>query len=149
MKNLIPLFVLCFLISISCNQETINEEEAIAEFIADNNLVGEFVEDGIFVSIENPGNGIMPTANDRVSVYYEGKYASDSKVFDGNLSAPTPIEFSLQGVIRGWTKGLPYFGEGDKGWLVLPADQAYGSNPPAGVRKNAPMAFYIELVAVK
>jgi FKBP-type peptidyl-prolyl cis-trans isomerase FkpA len=149
MKNLIPLFVLCFLVSIGCNRESVNEDEAISDFIAENNLIGEFVEDGIFVSIENPGNGKMPTSTDRVSVFYEGKYASDGKVFDGNLSSASPIEFSLQGVIRGWTKGLPYFGEGDKGWLVLPSDQAYGSNPPSGVRKNAPMAFYIELVSVK
>lgn len=135
---------------IACNRDKgATESEIITAFIEENSLVGEYIEDGIFLSIENPGNGIMPTAQDAVEVFYEGKYASDGKVFDGNLSAANPISFPLQGVIRGWTKGLQYFGVGDKGWLVIPSDQAYGSNPPPGIRNNAPLAFYIELVRIK
>jgi FKBP-type peptidyl-prolyl cis-trans isomerase len=119
----------------------------IADFIEENNLEGEFMADGIFVSIENPGNGDHPNENDSVETFYEGKYVSDSKVFDGSLNKT--ITFSLNQVISGWKKGIPYFGVGEKGWLVLPANEAYGSFPPQGVRANAPMAFYIELVSIK
>jgi len=133
----------------ACEKDNRTEDEIIAQFIADNNLKGEFMTDGIFVSIENPGNGEKPNFDDSVEVFYEGKYASDGDVFDGNLSSSTPISFPLSGVIPGWTKGIPYFGIGDKGWLVLPAAQAYGSFPPRGIRNNAPMAFYVELVGIK
>ena len=133
----------------SCNRDDRSESEMIDDFITENNLEGEFMDNGIFVSIENPGNGTHPNQNNTVEVYYEGKYVSDGEVFDGNLGAANPISFSLQGVIPGWTVGIPYFGVGDKGWLVLPASWAYGSFPPSGIRNNAPMAFYIELVSIK
>jgi FKBP-type peptidyl-prolyl cis-trans isomerase FkpA len=149
MKKLYPVILLALITLIACNRDNgANETEIITAFIEDNNLVGEYIEDGIFLSIENPGNGAMPTAQDRVQVYYEGQYASDGRVFDGNLSAPNPISFGLQQVIRGWTTGLQYFGVGDKGWLVIPSNQAYGNNPPPGIRNNAPLAFYIELVGI-
>lgn len=148
MKNIIILSFLGLAMFISsCNKDQRSEDEMIADFIAENNLVGEFMADGIFVSIEAPGNGKHPTSDDSVTTHYEGKYVSDSDIFDSSLGK-SPLTFSLQQVIKGWTKGIPYFGEGDKGWLVLPANQAYGSFPPNGVRANAPMAFYIELIKV-
>lgn len=135
---------------IACSKEDKRTEaQIIADFIEERNLIGDFTADGIFVSIENPGNGQKPSSEDRVEAFYEGKYASDGERFDGNLGAAKPAEFSLQGVIPGWTKGIPYFGVGDKGWLILPASQGYGSFPPRDFRLNAALAFYIELVAIK
>ena len=149
MKKIFPILLLATLVSVSCSKDARSEDEIIAEFIADKNLVGEFMTDGIFVSIENPGVGQKPTADDTVDAYYEGTYVSDDERFDGNLNAVSPATFSLQGVIPGWTKGIPYFGVGDRGWLIIPAAQAYGSFPPRDVRSNAAMAFYVELVAIK
>lgn len=150
MKRFFPIILLALLSFMSCDKsDDRTEEEIIADFIADNNLVGEFMADGIFVSIENPGTGEKPTAIDRVEAFYEGEYASDGKKFDGNLESADPAEFSLQAVIPGWTKGIPYFGVGDKGWLILPSAQAYGSFPPRDFRSNAALAFYVELVSIK
>ncbi|WP_235298115.1 FKBP-type peptidyl-prolyl cis-trans isomerase [Portibacter marinus] len=131
----------------SCNKDRRSEDEIIQDFISENNLVGEFMQDGIFVAIENPTNGAHPNDDDTVEVFYEGRYASDGEVFDGNLDEET-IKFPLNRVIPGWRKGIPYFGVGDKGWLVLPADQAYGSSPPGNIRSDAAMAFYVELVSI-
>lgn len=147
MRKLLPLLVIGFLLITACNKDNRTEDEIIADFIEENNLEGEFMTDGIFVSIENPGNGEHPTIDDSVEVFYEGKYASDGEVF--NALQDETIEFPLNGVIAGWTKGLPYFGVGDKGWLILPTAQAYGSFPPNGIRNNAALAFYIELVSIK
>lgn len=132
----------------TCNKDDRSQDEMIADFIAENGLVGEFMDNGIFVSIENPGNGTHPTINNTVETHYEGKYVSDGDVFDSSLGG-NPVSFPLSGVIPGWQVGIPYFGIGDKGWLVLPASWAYGSFPPAGVRSDAPMAFYIELISIK
>ena len=148
---LLRLGVFTFLISLlclsACNKEGRSEDEIIADFIEDNNLQGNFVENGLFVAIENPGNGDHPTIDDNVEVYYEGRYASDGEVFDGNLNGD-PISFPLTAVIEGWQKGIPYFGVGEKGWLIIPAGQAYGSFPPRDIRKDATLAFYIELLNI-
>jgi len=146
----VVIFAIFFglILGTACNKESRTEDQIIADFIEDNNLQGEFVEDGLFVAIENPGNGEQPTIDDTVEVFYEGKYASDGKVFDGNLNG-NAIFFPLNAVIRGWQKGIPYFGVGEKGWLIIPAEQAYGSSPPNGIRKDATLAFYIELISIK
>lgn len=149
MKRLFPILLLATIIAISCSKDNRTEDEIIADFIEEKGLKGEFMADGIFVSIENPGNGDKPTADDTVDAYYEGVYASDSERFDGNLESPNPATFALNRVIPGWTKGIPYFGVGDKGWLILPSAQGYGSFPPRDFRLNAALAFYIELEAIK
>lgn len=147
MKKII-LFAIFGLLLASCSKDNRTQDEQIADFIAENNLVGEFMTDGIFVAIENPGSGKHPDSESSVTTHYEGKYVTDSKVFDSSLSKD-PITFSLGAVISGWQKGIPYFGEGEKGWLILPASEAYGSFPPSGIRANAAMAFYIELIEVQ
>ncbi|GEM_PF-2059177 len=149
MKRLLPIILLAFLVNISCNRDKRTEDEIIEDFIAENNLTGEFMQDGIFVSIENPGNGDNPNADDSVEVLYEGKRAINGDVFDSRLA--NPITFPLSGVIPGWTKGIPYFGVGDKGWLILPAAQGYGSFPPPGssIKSGDVLAFYIELISIQ
>lgn len=149
MKYFLPVLLIGLIAITSCSKDRRSEDEMIADFISENNLEGEFMQDGIFVSIENPGSGAHPESDDTVDAYYEGRYVSDSEIFDGNINSATPATFSLTQVIPGWTKGVPYFGVGDKGWLILPAAQAYGNFAPQGIRNNAPMAFYIELVAIR
>lgn len=147
MKNLL-LVLFAGLIFMSCNKDQRSEDEMISDFIEENGLVGSFMADGIFVSVENATSGTHPNINNSVEVLYEGKYVSDGKVFDSTKNGNTAT-FPLRNVIVGWQKGIPYFGIGEKGWLVLPANQAYGSFPPSGIRADAPMAFYIELISVK
>lgn len=149
MKYLLPIFFLGLILASSCNKDRRSEDVIIADFIAEKNLDGEFVEDGIYVAIENPGNGAHPTIDDKVEVYYEGVYTSDSELFDSSLVKT--VTFPLAGVIRGWQKGIPYFGVGEKGWLILPASQGYGNFPPqgSGIRNNASLAFWIELVSIQ
>lgn len=147
MRHLLLILFLGIVLA-SCSKDSRTESEMIADYIADNNLVGEFTESGLFISIQNPGNGIKPTIDNRVTTHYEGKYIQDGEVFDSSLGRD-PIKFDLRNVIQGWQLGIPYFGVGDEGWILIPARLAYGSFPPRGVRVNAPMAFYIELIAVE
>jgi FKBP-type peptidyl-prolyl cis-trans isomerase FkpA len=147
MKHII-FFLLIGITLASCNKDQRSEDEIINDYIVENGLEGDFTESGLFISIENPGGGQQPTLDDRVTVHYQGLYAADSEEFDSSLGG-NPITFNLNGLIKGWQEGIPYFGIGDKGWLVMPAKLAYGSFPPSGIRVNAPMAFYIELIDIE
>jgi FKBP-type peptidyl-prolyl cis-trans isomerase len=55
----------------------------------------------------------------------------------------------LNEVIKGWTDGVPGMKVGGTRRLIIPADQAYGANPPegSGIPANAPLVFDIEVTA--
>lgn len=99
--------------------------------------------------VEGSGEEVKPGA--KVTAHYTGAVASDGTIFQSSLDRGEPIPFSLDGVIRGWTDGVPGMKVGGKRRLIIPAELAYGANPPAGsgIPANAPLVFDIEIVAVE
>jgi peptidylprolyl isomerase len=68
--------------------------------------------------------------------------------FDSSWDRGQPIEFGLDQVIAGWTQGVPGMKIGGRRVLVIPADLAYGQNPPpgSGIEPGEPLVFVIDLV---
>lgn len=98
------------------------------------------------------GSGAEVPPGATVSVHYTGAVASTGVVFQSSKDFGTdPITFPLSGVIKGWTDGIPGMKIGGTRRLLIPANQAYGANPPAGsgIPANADLVFDVELVAVK
>lgn len=108
--------------------------------------------DGIFYKITKAGSGPAPTAGQTVSVLYTGKFL-DGKIFDqSSAHGGQPIEFAAgQGqVIKGWDEVLLTMKKGEKRFVVLPPELAYGSAGAGGViPPDAWLVFEIELVDVK
>ena len=68
-------FILILSISlVSCNKDDRSEDEMINDYIIENGLEGDFTDSGLFISIDNPGSGQMPTIDDRVTFQYQGVY---------------------------------------------------------------------------
>lgn len=103
---------------------------------------------GLTYKIINKGNNVKPTAEDQVSVFYEGTLIDGTK-FDGNMENEEPITFRLDGVIKGWTEGLQLIGEGGEIELYIPSDLAYGDRG-AGyqIKGGAALVFKVKLVSV-
>ncbi len=96
-----------------------------------------------------PGTGDEVKVSDTVTVKYTGAYTTDGQIFDSSdIHGGDPISFPLNGVISGWTEGIPGMKVGGKRRLLIPAEQAYGANPPQGIRANADMVFDVELVKI-
>ncbi|GMA25237.1 peptidylprolyl isomerase [Luteimicrobium album] len=95
------------------------------------------------------GDGAKVKATDTVIAQYSG-WTMDGKSFDSSWSrGAKPATFSLAGgVIEGWTTGLTGQTVGSQVLLVIPADKAYGANPPEGsnIPKNAPLAFVVDIL---
>ncbi len=90
-----------------------------------------------------------PAPTDVVTVDYEGRLL-DGQIFDSSIQRGTPATFSLNQVITGWTEGLQLMTPGDKFTFWLPADIAYGENPPQGsiIPPNAVLVFDVELHSI-
>jgi FKBP-type peptidyl-prolyl cis-trans isomerase len=99
--------------------------------------------------VEGTGEEVKPGAT--VTAHYTGAVAATGLIFQSSHDSGQPVEFPLSGVIKGWTDGVPGMKVGGTRRLIIPADQAYGANPPggSGIPANAPLVFDIELTAVK
>lgn len=93
------------------------------------------------------GTGATVQAGATVTVNYVGAVASTGTIFQASSQ---PVTFSLSQVIKGWTEGLPGMKVGGTRRLLIPADLAYGANPPSGsgIPANAALVFDVTLTKI-
>lgn len=89
------------------------------------------------------GTGQEVKATDTITADYVGALMSTGAVFDASQNHGGPQTFPLNGVIQGWTKGIPGMKVGGTRRLLIPAALAYGSTPPpgSGIPANADLVF--------
>lgn len=140
------ILLFSFLLLMSCGDDQLSVEEQFAEdtrlieeYIKANNLIATKTPDGIYYVTTTEGSAEKPKITSSVTVTYKG-YFLDGIVFD----AAEKATFPLYSVIQGWQIGIPKFGKGGKGKLLIPSKYAYGTQAIAG-RSNAVLAFDIEV----
>ena len=101
---------------------------------------------GTFYKVLKAGKGgPKPKPTDTVKLNYTG-WTTDGRMFDSSTMRGTPAEFSLQGVVAGWTDGVPLMSIGDKYRFWIPDELAYKGAPG---RPQGMLVFDIELVEIK
>lgn len=96
------------------------------------------------------GTGSEVKAGDTVTVDYTGAVAATGTIFQSSLDTGQPVSFPLNQVIAGWSQGIPGMKVGGTRRLLIPADLAYGANPPSGsgIPANAALVFDVTLQAI-
>lgn len=100
----------------------------IENYLEENGLTAQETASGLHYVVNEEGSIERPEICDAVQVSYRG-YLPDGTEFDSNSS----IAFQLTQVITGWTEGIPLFGKGGSGVLLIPSYLAYGE------RGNGPL----------
>jgi FKBP-type peptidyl-prolyl cis-trans isomerase FkpA len=115
---------------------------------------------GVDLDTEVAGSGPTPKVGDVVFMNYKGKLAADGTVFDESRDIPLPVEgifpkgtpFPIEegATIPGFFEGLQQMQKGGKYTLFIPADKAYGAEPPQGapIPPNADLEFEIEVIDI-
>lgn len=106
-------------------------------------------ESGLQYRVIEEGSGASPEADSNVSVEYTGSFIY-GETFDTSRNTENPATFSLNGVISGFAEGLQLMQEGDRYEFFIPANLAYGSNPPQNspIYPDAALIFDVELISV-
>jgi peptidylprolyl isomerase len=78
------------------------------------------------------GTGATVNPGATVTVDYIGVACSTGAIFDSSYSRGQPAPFPLDQVIPGWTQGIPGMKVGGVRLLGIPAELAYGDQPPSG-----------------
>lgn len=103
---------------------------------------------GLASRIIKKGTGkVHPKATDNVLVHYSG-WTTDGKMFDSSVARGEPIAFPLNRVIAGWTEVVQLMVEGETRRFWIPAELAYGKNPPPGAPAGM-LIFDVQLLEIQ
>jgi hypothetical protein len=94
------------------------------------------------------GDGAVVRPGQEVTAYYTGWF-TNGKVFDSSREKGEPISFPLNGVIQGWTEGIPGMKVGGIRKLYIPSDLAYGPKGRDRIPPNSTLIFEVEIVDAK
>ena len=87
---------------------------------------------GLIIEELKVGTGKSPTETDTVVCHYTG-WLKDGTKFDSSRDRGEPLEFQLNGVIKGWQEGLKTMKVGGRRKLTIPPDLGYGAAGAGGV----------------
>ena len=151
MKKLLLFAPALFLMS--CGGETEEEKDYIeteydkqsAEYLEGEDWEPVREDNGLYIYTEIEGEGMKPGLQDYLTLNYEG-YLLDGTVFDGTGGEAVTFPFPMESLIKGWQQGIPHFGKGGKGKLIIPPDLGYGSRASGPIPANSVLVFDIELI---
>ena len=142
-KTILALFALALASCSPTNRSMPETPKDVAAAPAD----AQTTASGLSSKIIEKGTGDkMPKATDTVTVHYSG-WTTDGKLFDSSVKRGQPTSFPLNGVIAGWTEGVQLMVVGETRRFWIPANMAYGENPPAGYPAGT-LVFDIELIKI-
>jgi FKBP-type peptidyl-prolyl cis-trans isomerase FkpA len=104
-------------------------------------------DSGLVIRQLAAGTGESPTTEDKVKVHYEGTLL-DGTIFDSSIKRGEPLEFPLNGVIKGWIEGLQLMKVGGKAKLTVPPELAYGDSGTGPIPPKSTLIFEVELLAI-
>jgi len=120
----------------------------IEEYLSENNIEAQEIDNGIYYTLEEEGNGQYPQEGDYVMIHYTGKLLN-GKVFDeSETDNPFVFRIGYRIVIQGWDKGIPNFPVGSKGTLYIPAEMAFGASEHGAIPANSSLIFNIEVLKI-
>lgn len=101
---------------------------------------------GLQYEVITAAKGEHPKSSSYVTVHYRGTL-EDGTEFDSSYGRNTPVSFSLDQVIPGWTEGVQLMAKGGKYRFFVPPALAYGDRGVGErIGPNAMLIFEVELI---
>ncbi|MBO7645735.1 MAG: FKBP-type peptidyl-prolyl cis-trans isomerase [Prevotella sp.] len=103
---------------------------------------------GLQYKVITEGKGAKPTAEQEVTVKYEG-HLIDGTEFDSSYKRnPQTTKFRCNQVIAGWTEALTMMPVGSKWEIYIPQELGYGSRTSGNIPPYSTLIFTVELVDI-
>lgn len=102
---------------------------------------------GLAYQVLKAAEGAKPVATSTVKVHYTGRHTTGA-IFDSSVERGEPIDFPLNGVIKGWTEGVQLMPVGSTFRFVIPGELAYGKLQEGSQRPTGVLVFDVELLQI-
>lgn len=102
---------------------------------------------GLQYIVIKEGTGAKPTANDQVTLHYEGTLI-DGKVFDSSIQRGEPATFGVTQVIPGFSEAIMLMSVGSKYRVFIPQEIAYGERAAGTIEPYSTLIFDIEIIDI-
>lgn len=101
----------------------------------------------LVVQVLHEGEGPEVTPESMVVVDYEGHVWGSEDAFDSSFSSDHFGHFPLDGVIQGWTEGIPGSTVGSRLLLSIPSDLGYGDQgtPDGSIEGGDTLVFVVDV----
>jgi FKBP-type peptidyl-prolyl cis-trans isomerase len=131
---------------LSAGERAESDQEKIKKHLADNNIVGEKLESGIWYTTTQEGEGENPSIKASVTIHYSGRVLDGEKI-DSSYDRDEPVTISLYDVIVGWKIAIPTLKKGGKATFYIPSALAYGEQgADLNTLANSVLVFDFELL---
>ena len=141
-----------------------NEPTTLAQYIADNNITAKPTKSGLYIIVNQKGNGPKVAAGKKVSVNYTGRLL-DGTLFDtsreadakeankvqpGRTYEPLTYVVGEQPMIKGWDEGIMGQTAGSDITLIMPSELAYGGRGAGkDIMPYSPLVFNLTIESVE
>jgi FKBP-type peptidyl-prolyl cis-trans isomerase len=145
-KNILILFCIFFTFSLAQAQTGIRQKKHEPYIIADSSKIQDLGK-GLKLYVVEEGTGEKPNYDSHILINYQGRL-KDGQIFDESYARPTPSEFPLNTLIKGWQVGLRKVKAGSRIILIVPPKMGYGDSLNANIPANSTLIFDIDLINV-
>jgi FKBP-type peptidyl-prolyl cis-trans isomerase FkpA len=104
---------------------------------------------GMFYVLDNAGSGTSPNLCSNLGLTYRGSFifpTGDGAGFDSSRNGP--VNFTLNGLIKGWQLALPLVKTNGAITLFIPPSLGYGVNGGGSIPGNSYLKFTLNLLSV-
>lgn len=143
MQRLIVFLISVFILSCSTytEEEKIEFDEEIGNYIKKNGLDFSKTEDGLYYRILKQGTGRLVQYNDSVLISYKGSLL-DGKVVDYQKN---PLWFAVKDLISGWKLGLTFLNKNAEMQLIIPPQFGYGDHKLENIPENSILIYELKV----
>lgn len=125
----------------------VQEEQQLINFCNTNRITYTKDTNGIFYQILDPGSGVTPNLNSKITVTYTSTFLDNTQLEDySNI----PVTNYLKEFIEGWRLAIPYIQQGGHIKMIIPSSLCYGCSGLMGrVPPNTPLYYNVVLINVE
>jgi len=105
---------------------------------------------GISVSFIDSGAGNLPSIGNTINLNYIG-YFKNGLQFDNSYDSYSPLQFEVGNntMLASFADGIIKFKKGQKGYIKIPPELAFGDKPSGNIPANSTLIYYIEVIDIR